>query len=87
MCFGCSKEPPHRDGSFEYPQHMFWLGMKNNFLLRSFIWGPGKLSEMLFQIPRNKQAIQNHAKVISRKLAKSWLELSGISMWFKNGNV
>ena len=25
MCFGCSKEPPHRDGSFEYPQHMFWL--------------------------------------------------------------
>ena len=25
MCFGCSKEPSHRDGSFEYPQHMFWL--------------------------------------------------------------
>ena len=24
-CFGCSKEPSHRDGSFEYPQHMFWL--------------------------------------------------------------
>ena len=23
MCFGCSKEPSHRDGSFEYPQHMF----------------------------------------------------------------
>ena len=25
MCFGCSKEPSHWDGSFEYPQHMFWL--------------------------------------------------------------
>ena len=21
--FGCSKEPSHRDSSFEYPQHMF----------------------------------------------------------------
>ena len=25
MCFGFSKEPSQRDGSFEYPQHMFWL--------------------------------------------------------------
>ena len=25
MCIGCSKEPSHRDGYFEYPQHMFWL--------------------------------------------------------------
>ena len=24
ICFGCSK-----DGSFEYPQHMFWLRNKN----------------------------------------------------------
>ena len=28
ICFGCSKEPSHRDGSFEYPQHMFWLRNK-----------------------------------------------------------
>ena len=27
-CFGCSKEPSHQDGSFEYPQHMFWLRNK-----------------------------------------------------------
>ena len=41
MCFGCSKEPSHRDGSFEYPQHMFWLrNKKNNFQLHSLIWGP-----------------------------------------------
>ena len=24
ICFGCSKEPSHWDGSLEYPQHMFW---------------------------------------------------------------
>ena len=36
ICFGCSKEPSHGDGSFEYPQHMFWLrNKKNSFLLRT----------------------------------------------------
>ena len=40
MCFGCSKKLSHRDGPFEYPQHMFWLrNKKNNFQLRTFIWG------------------------------------------------
>ena len=35
ICFGCSKEPSHWDGSFEYPQHMFWLRNKKIiFLLR-----------------------------------------------------
>ena len=28
MCFGWSIEPSHRDGSFEYPQHMFWLRIR-----------------------------------------------------------
>ena len=41
MCFGCSKELSHRDGSFEYPQHMFWVrNKKNNFQLRTLILGP-----------------------------------------------
>ena len=41
MCFGCSKEPSQRDGSFKYPQHMFWLrNKKNNFQLPTLIWGP-----------------------------------------------
>ena len=36
MCFGCSKEPSHQYGSFEYPKHMFWLrNEKNNFKLRT----------------------------------------------------
>ena len=34
MCFGCSKDLSHGDGSFEYPQHMFWFrNKKNNFQL------------------------------------------------------
>ena len=28
ICFGCSKELSHCDGSFECPQHMFWLRNK-----------------------------------------------------------
>ena len=41
MCFGCSKEPSRRDGSFEYPQHTFWLRKKkNNFQLRTPIRRP-----------------------------------------------
>ena len=32
ICFGCSKEPSHWDGSFEYSQHMFRLrNKKTNF--------------------------------------------------------
>ena len=36
ICFGYSKELSHCDGSFEYPQHMFWLGNKKIiFLVRT----------------------------------------------------
>ena len=36
ICFGCPKEPSHWDGSFEYPQHMFWFRNKKiKFLVRS----------------------------------------------------
>ena len=41
MCFGCSKEQSHRESSFEYPQHMFWMRNKNNkFQVHTLIWGP-----------------------------------------------
>ena len=33
ICFGCSKEPSHRDVSFEYPLQMFWLRNKKNIVL------------------------------------------------------
>ena len=39
MCFGSLKEPSHQDGTFEYPQHMFWLRNKKK-MLRTLIWGP-----------------------------------------------
>ena len=51
MCFGYSKEPSHRDGSFEYPQHMFWLRNKKiNFQLHTLIWGPVMKNYNLFHI-------------------------------------
>ena len=28
MGSGCPKDPSHLDGSFEYPQHVFWLRNK-----------------------------------------------------------
>ena len=38
MCFGCSKQPSQLDGSFEYPQHIFWLrNKKNNFQLHTYL--------------------------------------------------
>ena len=41
MCFGFSKEQSHWDGSFEYPQHMFWMrNNENGFPIRSLIWRP-----------------------------------------------
>ena len=42
MCFWCSKELSYRDGSFEYPQHMFWLRNKKIFFSYTFflILGP-----------------------------------------------
>ena len=33
ICFGCSKEPSHWDGSSEYPQYMFWLRNKKIMFL------------------------------------------------------
>ena len=39
VCFVCSKEPSHRDGSIEYPQHMFSLRYKkNHFQLHTLTW-------------------------------------------------
>ena len=42
MCFGCSKEPSHWDGSFEYPQHIFCLQNNKNKIwlqyIATFLW-------------------------------------------------
>ena len=40
VCFWFSKEPSHRGGSFEYPQHMFSSRNKKiDFQLPTIIWG------------------------------------------------
>ena len=41
MCFVCSKEPSHRDGSFEYHNTCFGFKIRKIiFQLRTLIWGP-----------------------------------------------
>ena len=38
MCFGCSKELSHWDGSFENPQHMFQLRNKKTHYYALLLW-------------------------------------------------
>ena len=48
ICFGCSNEPSQWDGSFEYPQHMFWLRNKKvNFLVRTLNYRPERANNKL----------------------------------------
>ena len=52
MCFGCSKEPSHRVGSFEYLQQLFWMRNKEyNFpkaLLSGGLGGSEETDDALF---------------------------------------
>ena len=60
ICFRCPKEPSHWDRSFEYPQHMFWLrNEKNNFLVRTLIWRPGK-DYFLKSLQRTTKSIKKY---------------------------
>ena len=58
MCFGCSKELSHGDGSFEYPQRMFLLRNKiNNFqfwVLKRTAHGDGS-----FEYPQHMFLLKN----------------------------
>ena len=63
MCFGCSKEPSHWDGSFEYPQHMFWMiNKENNFPIRTLIWRPGVCNENLIFLFLNQNICCGYSK-------------------------
>ena len=39
ICFGCTKEPSQWDGSFEYPQRMFWLKIKKTIFAYTHLSG------------------------------------------------
>ena len=68
MCFGCSKEPPHWDGSFEYPQHMFWLrNKKNEFPVHTLIWRPEYRQFSFFFVQKPTLL------VLKRIISTSWL--------------
>ena len=51
MCFGCSKEQSHRDGSFEQSQHMFWLRNKKQ---QQYIQSGDRLYTLCFRNQRTK---------------------------------
>ena len=62
FCALKKKEPSHRDGSFEYPQHIFWLRNKNStFQLRNLILGPVELfskhKNRIFNDEQEKESI------------------------------
>ena len=50
ICIGCSIEPSDWDGSFENPQHMFWLRNKKFFFRYAFL--PKVLSDPDLKIHR-----------------------------------
>ena len=45
MCFGCSKELSHWDGSFEYPRYMFWLRIKKIIFSYALLSGGLSITE------------------------------------------
>ena len=77
MCFGCSIEPSHWDGSFEYPQHMFdweiscfdWLrNKKTSFFVPSLNYRPGSLYDASNEYPQ--LFLRNRKEVSSFFLSK-----------------
>ena len=74
MCFGCSNEPSHWDGSFEYPQHMFWMRNKeNNFPIRTLIWRSDKTNsprgyQTCFMLNSTEHVVYHFQKYFQNKL-------------------
>ena len=69
MCFGCS------DGSFEYPQHMFWLRNKENgFKLRTLIWSPDiVIQDVFFNLHRERRTKVFEGKIVNIILTISFI--------------
>ena len=77
MCFGCSKEPSRCDGSFKYPQHMFWMRLKEiNFQIRTLI----RRAES-FYIMEPYIIIGSDKDFLKRKIVLIFLPIN-LNMWF-----
>ena len=60
--------PSHKEGSFEYPQHMFWMeNEENNFPIRTLIWGP----DLIKMKKVNKQCLLDTPRTV-RVSEKTW---------------
>ena len=71
MCFACSKEPSHLDGSFEYPQHMFWMRNKeNSFTIRTLTLSPVNTNDVFDKIFLE---IFQRYKTLSKWLSSSYM--------------
>ena len=79
ICFGCSKDPPHRDGSFEYPQHMFWLKNKN-FLLWNALLTKGLVN---IETRRNNPLVYKSLWINTASLYSPWQLCNKVSHCFK----
>ena len=65
MCFGCSKQPSHWDGSFEYPQHMFWLRNKFFFSVSHFYLCA---CDIVYFFGRKMAAKQKHIQRVKQRI-------------------
>ena len=66
MCFGYSKEPSHRDGSFEYPQHKFWLINKNLvYTVKLVLNGHSKRRKLVFKTDYRLMQVKSISAIFS----------------------
>ena len=74
MFFWCSKERSHGDGSFEYPQHMFWLRNKKIIFSYTLLSGGlGGLDLPLSKFTPSSAHQQNTIEMVLRLRANGGL--------------
>ena len=57
MCLWCSKESSYSDGSFEYPQRMFWMRNEKKIDFQSALLTGGLIFPVIIQYPSRNQNI------------------------------
>ena len=77
MCFGCSKEPSHWEGSFEYPQHMFWMRNKEIVFQYTLLSG-GLLFKLSPRFFKKAKGIRPSVCPLCYLLLNHWTKFSQI---------